>query len=410
MSHLLIVELPGGNDTDILEAAFDAGHRFTLLTAESGHYLAQPDVAGWLARAEAVIEVPDFAVDAVMAKLAGIAFDAILCLQDLRIAETACIAQALGLRHLNPATAALARDKSAIRARLAEAGLAQPDYAVTMGVDDLLATVDRLGLPLIIKPVDGFGSQHVFALRDDGDLDTLRALAGLVSEGPGSYGLGVAAQGRLLVERLLNGTLIGCDTMSADGRHVLLGVNEKLFYPPPSFAIRGGCLTTNSGQYGTLEAWLIAVLDAIGFNHGAAHVEVMLTPEGPQLVEVNPRMVGARIARLISAARGQSAHADLIALHLSGRLPRPAALNHAVTRWLTAPTQGILTQITLPNSRDPGGAEVMLLARVGDRVQPPFDNADRLGYVMTCGRDRSAIEALADRTIEEAHVRVDHAV
>ncbi len=85
MNHLLIIELPGGNDTGILAAACDAGHWFAVLTADPGHYLAQPNVADWLAQTKAVIEVPVFAVDALMARLAGIAFDAILCLPDLRI-------------------------------------------------------------------------------------------------------------------------------------------------------------------------------------------------------------------------------------------------------------------------------------------------------------------------------------
>ena len=45
MSHLLILDLPGGNDTDILEAARAGGHRVTFLTATPAHYLAQPDIA-----------------------------------------------------------------------------------------------------------------------------------------------------------------------------------------------------------------------------------------------------------------------------------------------------------------------------------------------------------------------------
>ncbi len=114
-----------------------------------------------------------------------------------------------------------------------------------MEVDDLLATIDRLGMPLIVKTLDGFGPQHVFVLRDAGDLETLWALADLVADGAGIYGLGVAAQGRTVAERHAD----GCDTMSADGRTVLLGVDVKLIHPLPSLAIRGRCLTTNARQY-----------------------------------------------------------------------------------------------------------------------------------------------------------------
>jgi len=414
MSHLLIVELPGGNDTDIIEAALAGGHSFAFLTADAEHYRAKPDIAALLSRG-AVIAVPGLAMGDVMERVsaahAAQPFDAVLCLQDLRIVEAAQIAQALGLRHLNPQAAALCRDKAAVRARLAVAGLPQPESLRVRGAEELLAAVAQLGLPLIIKPVDGFGSQHVFALREAADLAILHSLAGLVADGPGDYGLSVAARGELLVERRLDGMVVGCDTMSAAGRHVLLGVNEKLFFPAPSFAIRGGCFTTNIGQFAQIEAHVFALLDAVGFDHGAAHVELALTSQGPRLIEINPRLVGARIARLISAARGRSLHDAMIALHATGALPEPVqAERHAVTRWIVAEEAGVLEAITLPPCEDTAFVEINLLARPGDTITPPLDNADRLGLVLTCGQDRLAIEALAERIIAATQIRVSQAV
>jgi predicted ATP-grasp superfamily ATP-dependent carboligase len=78
-------------------------------------------------------------------------------------------------------------------------------------------------------------------------------------------------------------------------------VNEKQFFPPPYFAIRGGCFTTNCGEYAEIEAYAYRLLDAIGFDHGAAHIELMLTTNGPAPIEINPRLVGARIGRLSAA-------------------------------------------------------------------------------------------------------------
>ena len=407
MSHLLIVELPGGNDTDILTAALEHGHRFTFLTADPGYYQTQSKVADVLARAEAVIAVPDFAVTTVIAAHQADPFDAILCLQDLRTVEAAQLAAALGLRFLNPATATLARDKAAVRARLAEAGILQPPTRLVDGPDALLAAVAALGLPLIVKPVDGFGSQNIFALRTEADLAALQRMPDLIAAGPGVYGLGVVARGAMLVERLLDGVVIGCDTMSAGGRHVLLGVNEKLFFPRPSFAIRGGCFTSHCGQFGEVEAIVCRLLDAIGFDYGAAHIELMLTEDGPQLIEINPRLVGALIPRLVSAALGRSVHADLIDLHLTGRLPALAsAPMHAVTRWFAAGKAGTLVSISLPPDNAPLYAGTDVVARPGDTVGPPYDNADRLGCVRTCGPDRAEAEALAERLIAETFIEI----
>ena len=408
MSHLLVIELPGGDDTDILVAALALGHRVSFLTADLAHYRQQREVARYLAGAEAVIDAGDFALPVLLRRLAALhriaRFDAVLCLQDLRIVEAAEIAAALGLRHISPETARLTRDKAAVRRRLAGAGFAQPPFARVTGAEELVAAIAAMGLPVVVKPVDGFGSQNIFALRTANDLALLASMPQIIADGPGAYGLGVAAAGAMLVERLLEGQLVGCDTMTADGRHVLLGVNEKLFFPQPSFAIRGGCFTVNMGQFAAIEACCFAMLDAIGFDQGAAHIELMLSAEGPQLIEINPRLVGARIGRLISAARGQSVHADLVALQAEGRLPRPAtALNHAVTRWLAAPRHGVLRSISVPRIAGPASAAT-IMARPGDRVAPPLDNADRLGCVTAWGPDRSRAEDMAERMVRETDV------
>jgi biotin carboxylase len=414
MSHLLIIELPGGNDCDVLSAALALGHRFTFASADPDHYRAQPALAPLLARATHVVTLPRDGArwDRVLgAAHQADPFDAVLCLQDLRLIETARVARALGLAHVAPDAAVLCRDKAAVRARLAAAGIDQPPFVrITPGPGAgrrLIAAVDQLGLPVIIKPVDGFGSQHVFALRTEADLAILNTLADLVAAGPGDYGLGNAAVGALLVERLFDGQVLGCDVMRAQGRQVLLGVNAKIMVAPPSFAIRGGCFTANCGQFALLEAWLERLLDAVGFDFGVAHVELVLTADGPQLVEINPRLVGARIGRLISTALGRSVHGDLITLALTGVLPDLAdAPRHAATRWLLASEPGVLAGIDWPDCRDPAFVGIVANAQTGDDVRPALDNADRLAMVITTGSDRAAIEALAERIVAGARVRL----
>ena len=410
MSHLLVIELPGGNDPDVLDRALAGGHRISFLTADPAHYLRQAGLEQVFCRIHRIIPAADFTLDTVLPGLAAIhaldPFEAVLCLQDLRIVEAAGIAHAFGLRHLSPDVAQLTRDKQAVRARLAAAGIPQPPSIRVNAATELLGAVERIGLPALIKPVDGFGSQHVFAIRNANDVVALTQMRDLIATGPEHYGLGVDANGGLIVERLLEGQLVGCDTLTVGGRHMLLGVNEKLFFPPPSFAIRGGCFTVNVGQFGELERQLFAMLDAIGFDNGAAHVELMLTAAGPQLVEINPRLVGARIARLIDLARGRSVHDDLIALHLKGQLPPPASfLRHAVTRWLAAPKPGTLRFVNMPPMR--GRVQVLMLARPGDHVGPPFDNADRLGCVMTYGARREAAERGAEKFLTDIQLFIE---
>lgn len=416
MSHLLVFDLPGGNDSDVLSAALALGHRVTLATADPAHYRAQAALAPLRCNLgdnrSCVMPLPSDGTiwpDVIAAAHVVDPFDAVLCLQDVRLVEAARVAQRLGLAHLSAAAAALCRDKAAVRARLADAGIAQPAFAIVEPGRDagqrLIDAVRTVGVPAMIKPVDGFGSQHIFAVRGDGDLGILYRLADLVAQGPGDYGLGTTACGTLLVERLFEGPLLACDVMRSDRGQALLGINHKIMCPPPSFVVQGGCFTANCGQFGAIETWLTRVLDAVGFDVGAAHVELMMTADGPQLVEINPRLVGARIARQMDAALGRSVHADLIALHLDGTLPPPADTpRHAVARWLCAPDEGTLDRIDWPPCDDPALVGIVPFARCGDLVRPALDNADRLALVMTCGADQASIEALANHIVAQAKV------
>jgi len=411
MAHLLIIELPGGNDTDIIQAAIDRDDSFTFLTADLTLYQQQPAVNALLQHAYACISVPSFDMQTVVSQVLEAhnnkPFDAVLCLLDIRLIETATLAQALGLRYLNLKSAQLLRDKFSVRQRLQERGIAQPLFALATSNDELKQAVDHIGLPVLIKPSDGYGSQNIVVIEDENDLAPWMSPLEDMLPSRADYGLGVKANDRLLVEQYMQGVVIGCDTLTQNGQHTLVGVNEKLFFEPPSFAIRGGCFMPNKGQFNAIEAYVFALLDAVEFDCGATHIELMLHADGLSLIEINPRLVGAKIPRLISLACKRSIHSDLIDLHL-GRPVTPFSefSEVAVTRWLVASQTATLTQVELPATNDRRIACVEILKRIGDTVRLPMENADRIGYVMSCAPSKQDAEAAAEDFIANTLIHV----
>jgi biotin carboxylase len=407
MAHLLIIELPGGNDTDILQAAIDRGDSFTLLTADLALYQQQTAVNALLQHAYACINVPSFDMQAVESQVLAAhkakPFYAVLCLLDIRLIETATLAQALGLKYLNLTSAQLLRDKFSVRQRLQERGIAQPLFALATSNEELKEAVDHIGLPVLIKPSDGYGSQNIVVIEHEDDLAPWMSPLENMLPSRADYGLGVKANDRLLVEQYMQGVVIGCDTLTQNGQHTLVGVNEKLFFEPPSFAIRGGCFMPNKGQFKAIEAYVFALLDAVEFDCGATHIELMLHADGLSLIEINPRLVGAKIPRLISLACNRSIHSDLIDLHLGRPVaPFSEASEVAVTRWLVAEQTGNLASIELPTTADPRIACVEMLKQAGDSVRPPMENADRIGYVMSCAPTRQEADEAAENFISNS--------
>jgi biotin carboxylase len=407
MAHLLIIELPGGNDTDIIQAAIDRGDSFTFLTADMALYLQQPLVRALLQQAHACIEVPGFDMHAVEKKILAShqqqAFEAVLCLLDIRLIEAATLAKRLNLKYLNPISAKLLRDKFSVRQRLKERGIAQPRFALATSNETLKEAVSDIGLPILIKPSDGYGSQNIVMIDCEEDLAPWMSPLEDMLPSQADYGLGVKANDRLLVEQYMSGLVIGCDTLTQNGQHTLLGVNEKLFFEPPSFAIRGGCFTPNQGQFKAIEAYVFALLNAVDFDCGATHIELMLHENGINLIEINPRLVGAKIPRLINLACKRSIHSDLIDVHLGRSLtPSFQAGEVAVTRWLVAKEAAQLVKVDLPEISDPRIACVELLKHAGDFVRPPMENADRIGYVMSCASTHLEATTAAENFIQQS--------
>ena len=405
MAHLLIIELPGGNDSDIIQAALDRGDSFTFLTADFALYQQQPAVQALLRHAHACIEVVGFDMAEVQAQVIAAhlvtPFDALLCLLDIRLIEAATLAQCLGLKYLNLTSAQLLRDKFSVRQRLQARGIAQPAFALATSNETLKQAVTQIGLPVLIKPSDGYGSQNIVVLEFEEDLAPWMSPLEDMLPSRADYGLGVKANDRLLVEQYMRGVVIGCDTLTQNGQHRLLGVNEKLFFEPPSFAIRGGCFTPNQGQFTAIEDYVFALLDAVDFDCGAAHIELMVHPDGLSLIEINPRLVGAKIPRLISLACKRSVHADLIDLHLNRAIPPIESTSEvAVTRWLTADQTATLAKVELPTTEDAHIRLVEILTPIGAAVRPPMENADRIGYVMSAAPTRIAAESAAENFIQ----------
>ena len=411
MAHLLIIEFPGGNDADIARAALDRGDTFTFLTSDLSLYLAQPAIKLLLDQAKECIEVSSFEYEeiepVVLSAHQMLPFDAVLCLLDIRLIVAARLAHKLRLRHVDPEAAALLRDKYLVRCRLAERGIAQPTFELAESNHDLKESVNRIGLPVLIKPADGYGSQNIAVIRYPDELDPFISPLEDMLPSNANYGLGVRANDRLLVERFMTGNIIGCDVLSANGRHRLLGIHEKRFFDPPSFAIRGSCFATAHPDFEVIEGYVQTLLTAVNFTWGATHIEIMLTSTGPKLIEINARLVGAKIARLVGYAMDRSIYSDLIDVHLGhapGAMLAQTQPVYAVTRWIVSSKAGRLQEVQTPNCADPRIKCMEIMKSPGDYIRPPIENSDRIGYFMVCGESRTEVEHLAEDLVSNSRV------
>jgi biotin carboxylase len=412
MAHLLLIEVPGGNDFTVLEDAVDLGHQVTFFTADLAHYRKQGEATQRrLALAREIIDVQpfDYAEFERRACLVHSShpFDAVLCLIDIRLVEASLIAEKLGLRFLNPATTRMMRDKFSVRQRLATREVRQPGFAVAETAGELRQAVAEIGYPVLVKPSDGYGSQNVSVVFSEADLSKLTDALEALTLKPTDYGLGVRAGNRFSVEEYVRGHMIGCDVFSNKTERVFLGINDKLMFPPPSFAMRGSCFPSDRYDVSAIEQYAFEILDAVNFDFGACHIEMIVARDGPYLVEVNPRLVSAQIPHQMGYALERSIYADLINLHLGLPIASLRDLKRhwfSAIRWFTADRPGILASIQLPEDLDEAIRRVVLFKESGDALRPPVHNGDRIGYVIAVGNTQAAAEAVADRCVGDTRI------
>ncbi|MEE1927324.1 ATP-grasp domain-containing protein [Streptomyces sp. TRM 70351] len=233
-------------------------------------------------------------VDATVRRLRELGCTRVVAASEYGVALADTLAGRLGLEHHRPELAAARQDKQRMLAAVAEAGLPVAASSVAHApeeVEKILA--DRGRYPVVVKPRHSAGSDGCHICHSP--REALRAYAAIAGA---RNLLGRVNDDGVLVQEHLDGVLYIVNTVSMAGRHLLGELYEKrvdrrdgapllrhvVSRTEPTAAERG------------LVAYAFGCLDALGIREGAAHTEVMLTADGPRLVEVNSRVMGPCLA------------------------------------------------------------------------------------------------------------------
>ncbi len=254
--------------------------------------------------------------------------DGALTFSDDMLLDTARFADGAGLLGQPVSSVDAFRDKYVQRKALAAGGLRVPAYAEITDPAQAGAALDAVGLPAILKPTRGSGSALAFPVATPAELaDRLRE----AFDAAPLVGGAVAADTAFILEELLIGDpswhaepgfapYVSVETVAVAGEYRHLGVTDRFPLAPP--VLETGMMFP-SGLAPEQTARVTAVADqalaALDFRHGLAHVELMLTADGPVVIEVNARAGGA-LPYLVPLASG----VDLVAVagHAAlGRLP-----------------------------------------------------------------------------------------
>jgi biotin carboxylase len=341
-------------------------------------------------------------------------FQAAVSLFELGLLPAARINEALGLGGESVATVELLLDKWRMRQHLAARGISPMASAVGRSAQDVRAFVQAHGLPIIVKPVRESGSLGVFHVRDRSDVDVVAERFRSLDDGRWAAKDLSSAESfdEFLMEEFLDGPEISVETLSFDGRHVVVAVTDKEVggsgFVEVGHSQPSGCPAETLREVTRLVA---DFLDAVGLRNGPAHTEVKLTSRGPRIVEAHNRIGGDRINDLAETAYG----VDMERYALGARFglvepltTSPEPRGGAAVRFLT-PDPGRVVEVTGVEAvrADPAFVDLRLEVEPGDEVPPLTWNEDKKGHVIA--RGATAAEAIAHgrRLAAAIHVRTE---
>jgi predicted ATP-grasp superfamily ATP-dependent carboligase len=176
-----------------------------------------------------------------------------------------------------PEAVAVAADKWECHRRFTLAGLPTPQTVRTTPADAGSAA-ERLGFPLVVKPIRGAGCEGVGLVRR----------AGMLEHALDQPALRLGES--LLLQRYVDGTHASVSLLVTGGDSVAVSLNEQRVRAGIPFVYQGGVASiphTKRALALDLARQAVALVPGL---RGYVGVDLILTDEGCSIIEINPRL------------------------------------------------------------------------------------------------------------------------
>ena len=309
---------------------------------------------------------------------------AVVALTERSVLPAARLRAGLGLDGLQPHAAHLCTDKRAMKRAVRAAGIAVADV---VEADDGLspdALIERLGLPLVVKPVTGSGGRGTTVVR------ARAQLPGPLPEG-------------WMAESFVDGVEMSVEAVGGGGAVW----SNPTRYLVPMWA----SLVPTPPETPGLDAALDlarAAREALGVGRGMTHTEVFVTERGPVFGELAARPPGGHLMALVRHAYGVDPWEAVLRSELGEAHGLPARAARAAAAWIVHPGAGRVTRADGAETcwTLPGVEAVALRVEPGDEVRARAGSGEEVGHVIVTGETAAEAEARLRMARAALHVEV----
>lgn len=400
--HVLLVG-SGGHLPARFQEAYPHVRTSVLCTTRTASRLRQPDKHDMVVALDPEADVTEWVAAAEFLAARGGAIDAVACFGERSQDRAADLAVALNLEWHTPHTVHLVNNKVAMRKRLNTDSVDHTRAVDVQKPEDIRAFLASVSGPVVVKPADSTASIGVSVIYDPSHAEDA---FGSAQENRG-WGSGV-----VMAEEFLEGPQLSVECVSGVSQHHVVGIVRKFSHPWSHVELGHVCpWPFTKKERDSIQELVSCALNSLGITFGPTHTEVVLTDQGPRVLETHLRVAGDGIPLLVKDATGVDIEAATLAqvLDYSAELPElNGQPGEASAIWfIGSKLDGTVTNVQgIEEGRAADGVtDVQVSVRAGDNVHVLAASQDRMGQATA--RASSPQQAL-DRARHAAElIRID---
>jgi biotin carboxylase len=309
---------------------------------------------------------------------------------DMPMKAIAYVCNRLGLTCISEDTARLSTHKGEMIKAFERFGVSRPWYYLVDNVDQLSALMNQIEYPCIMKPVDSSGSRGVTLIHGKNHL--IDAF---------SYATKYSTEKAVVIEEFLEGQEVSVEVLVFDGIVNVIAITDKITTGPPHFVELGHSQPSviDDDNQDKIKQLAIKAVKSVGITQGPAHVEMMLTKNGPKMIELGARLGGDCItSHLVPLSTGVNIVKESIKIALSEKPCVQKTLNKAaIIRYFQAQIGTIRSIKGIEEAQSiPGVIDIALMKKIGDSILEIENSLDRVGYIVVQGQSLVDAQAIFD--------------
>lgn len=323
---------------------------------------------------------------------------------DMPMRTVATVAEEMGLVGISPDTAVKATNKAAMRQALEAHHVPIPQYRKVSGREAYLAAVADFTGPFMVKPADNSGSRGIIKVEDPADA--------VAAQKAYEYSHQHSRGGDVVVEEYMSGPEVSVETLTVDGQCHVIQITDKQTTGTPHFVEMGHTQPTahDARTAEKIRQVAIAANRAVGITNGPSHTEIIVTPEGPKIVELGARLGGDCITtHLVPLSTGVDMVECCIRIALGERPELTPKFSRGSAIRYFSQTPGVVKAITGIETAQTmeGVRQVSIVHGVGETVGQIDSSGARMGFIIAQGADAQAAGTVCQKAMEAIKITIE---